>query len=96
MRFCSTLGCGRSREGARLGHTWRRRGRSVLRTALTGLHLRRTGELLAQTVVDVWRPRLDELFASLDQARDDSVLPEEPQNLAELDGWLVEHRLVSA
>jgi uncharacterized protein len=94
----------------------------VLRTALTGVHLLRTGELRVdlttvaadhgfgdalalveakrqgeRTVLDdataaAWRPRLDRLFGLLDDARDRSVLPEEPANAAALDAWLIETR----
>ncbi|HUS66573.1 MAG TPA: nucleotidyltransferase domain-containing protein [Kofleriaceae bacterium] len=98
----------------------------VLRTALTGTHLLRTGELvtdvtrlaaadgfadvdqlieikrsgervgLDRTLVDQWRPRLDGLFALLDQAARDSPLPDEPENQPELDAWLVAYRLEEA
>ncbi|HKE19888.1 MAG TPA: nucleotidyltransferase domain-containing protein [Kofleriaceae bacterium] len=95
----------------------------VLRTALTGVHLLRTGELVtdlpqllepyglpsARELIEIkragervpldralvadWRPRLDDLFDLLDRARLESILPEQAPNRAELDAWLVEHRL---
>lgn len=95
----------------------------VLRTALTGVHLLRTGLLVtdltrlvepydyetARELVEIkrageriplepsliadWRPRLDHLFELLERARSDSALPEEAANRAELDAWLVRHRL---
>jgi predicted nucleotidyltransferase len=91
----------------------------VLRTALTGIHLLRTGELEADltrimdtygladaaalverkragervaldvALLDVWRPRVDWLFAMLDEARDESILPEEPPNEDEVRAWLL-------
>ncbi|HWM87327.1 MAG TPA: nucleotidyltransferase domain-containing protein [Kofleriaceae bacterium] len=97
----------------------------VLRTALTGVHLLRTGQVvtdlgrlvdpydlpqarelvaikragertpLAPALVADWRPRLDQLFDLLDQARRDSALPEESAP-AELDSWLIRHRMTPA
>ena len=96
----------------------------VLRTALTGVHLLRTGELRVDltTVADEygygdareliaaklagertvlaeadrtrWSARLDRLFALLEEARDASVLPEEPPEnaTARLDWWLIDIR----
>ncbi|MBP6629139.1 MAG: nucleotidyltransferase domain-containing protein [Kofleriaceae bacterium] len=90
----------------------------VLRTALTGVHLLRTGELrvdltttapeygfedvdaliatkragervvLDEPARQAWLPRLDGLFALLDQARAASPLPEVPTGVAEVDAWL--------
>jgi predicted nucleotidyltransferase len=97
----------------------------VLRTALTGTHLLRTGELrvdlstvaqeygfghadelietkrrgervvLAESDRERWRADLDRLFAVLDQAHEESSLPDEAPNQAELDRWLVELRMSS-
>lgn len=94
----------------------------VLRTALTGIHVLRTGQVVtditrlvdpygltgARELIEIkragervpldarlvadWRPRLDELFEILEQARRDSRLPEEPDP-TEIDAWLVSHRL---
>lgn len=93
----------------------------VLRTALTGTHLLRTGELRVdltttadeygygdahdlivakkageQTVLPeshrvAWLARLDGLFELLDDARDSSPLPEEPDT-GDLENWLIETR----
>ncbi|MCP4448321.1 MAG: nucleotidyltransferase domain-containing protein [Myxococcales bacterium] len=93
----------------------------VLRTALTGTHLLRTGELrvdLATTADEYgygdandlivaktqgertvlpksdrqsWLSRLNGLFELLDQAREGSPLPEEP-NTSDLEAWLIETR----
>lgn len=98
----------------------------VLRTALTGTHLLRTGEMVTDvtrlageygfdqvpalieikrggertgldgSAVEEWRPRLDRLFEILDRARSDSSLPDESSGRAELEEWLVEHRLRGA
>lgn len=91
----------------------------VLRTALTGTHLLRTGELrvdlrsvakeygygeaealiaakrqgeqalLSETDRAYWLPRLDSLFAGLEEAQHESVLPPNPPASAELEDWLV-------
>jgi hypothetical protein len=95
----------------------------VLRTALTGVHLLRSAEVvtdlrrlldeydlarghhlidikragervqLDRQLIDEWRPALDLLFERLDRARAESALPEEPSGAADLDAWLVDHRL---
>lgn len=93
----------------------------VLRTALTGTHLLRSGELVVdltriadeygfgdaddlieakkhgeRTVLpesdrQAWLGRLDGLFELLDQARENSPLPEEPK-MHDLEAWLLETR----
>lgn len=40
-------------------------------------------------LVDAWRPRVDALFARLDEAREASPLPEEPANEGEVREWLI-------
>src|SRR5207245_296792 len=52
---------------------------------------KRAGERvdLDASVLDAWRPRLDGLFARLDQAYQDSPLPEDPANEAEVREWLL-------
>ncbi len=52
---------------------------------------KRAGERVALDVaqLEAWRPRVDALFVALDQARDGSVLPEEPANEGEVRAWLV-------
>jgi predicted nucleotidyltransferase len=40
-------------------------------------------------LLEAWRPRIDSLFARLDQAREGSVLPEEPPNERDLRDWLL-------
>ncbi|MBX3263180.1 MAG: nucleotidyltransferase domain-containing protein [Labilithrix sp.] len=94
----------------------------VLRTALTGTHLLRTGELETDVVkladayelrdaralvaakragertaaepamLASWRPRLAHVLATLDAARERSVLPEEPRGVPELEAWLIDLR----
>lgn len=94
----------------------------VLRTALTGVHLLRTGELrvdlttvagdygygdvtdlieakkqgeraiLPERERQAWSARLDRLFEQLEEARDASVLPDEPREAAALEAWLVDLR----
>jgi uncharacterized protein len=91
----------------------------VLRTALTGTHLLRTGQLetdlgvLADAydlrevrelveakragertaaepaLLDAWRPKLEQAIARLEIARDRSVLPDEPRDVAALEAWLI-------
>lgn len=91
----------------------------VLRTALTGTHLLRTGELetdlgvLADAyelrdareliaakragertaadpaLLEAWRPKVDAALGRLDAARERSVLPEEPRNVAAIEAWLI-------
>lgn len=55
---------------------------------------KRTGERIGvdPELLAAWRPRLDVLFTELDRARDESPVPEEPPNEAELRDWLVEVR----
>ena len=52
---------------------------------------KRAGERVAleSTQLDVWRPRVEALFAALDAARDGSMLPEEPANEEEARAWLM-------
>jgi uncharacterized protein len=59
---------------------------------------KRAGELapLDSAAVDRWRPRLDAVFADLDREHERSVLPEAPTNVADLEAWLIAHRLASA
>jgi len=94
----------------------------VLRTALTGIHLLRTGELetdltlLLDTydlgdareliaakragervaadpaLLEAWRPRLDGILGSIDEAHASSVLPEEPAQPDLAESWLIEAR----
>jgi hypothetical protein len=40
-------------------------------------------------LLGAWRPRIDTLFGQLDQAREMSVLPEEPPNEREMRAWLL-------
>jgi predicted nucleotidyltransferase len=91
----------------------------VLRTALTGVHLLRTGECepdlsvlhgpygfdlvpalveikqqgerqpLPETLARLVGPALDRAFSLLDQAREASPLPEEPEHVDALERWLV-------
>jgi predicted nucleotidyltransferase len=52
---------------------------------------KRAGERvgLDPALLDAWRPRVDELFARLDRAREASPLPEEPPNEGEVREWLL-------
>lgn len=52
---------------------------------------KRVGERvgLEPGLLDVWRPRVEGLFARLDRAREDSSLPEEPPNETEVRQWLL-------
>jgi predicted nucleotidyltransferase len=52
---------------------------------------KRAGERVGvdPALVEEWRPRLDALFARLDEAHDASRLPEEPPNEEELRAWLL-------
>jgi hypothetical protein len=43
-------------------------------------------------LLEAWRPRVDDLLARLDAAREVSPLPEEPANETEVLGWLLEVR----
>ena len=61
-------------------------------TAATALvERKRAGERvgLEAELLDAWRPRVDALFARLDEARDRSVLPEQPANEREMRDWLL-------
>jgi len=55
---------------------------------------KRAGERVSldPALLDVWQPRIDDLFLALDRAYDTSVLPEEAPNLEELRGWLIATR----
>ena len=94
----------------------------VLRTALTGIHLLDTGELItdvrellddhglgeARQLITIkqsgerteldedaavyWRGKLDQVMDSLRAARARSCLPEQPENVAALEQWLLEVR----
>jgi predicted nucleotidyltransferase len=66
-------------------------GRYGLEDAATLIERKRAGERvgLDPGLLDAWRPRVDALFARLDEARDRSVLPEEPPNEPELRAWLL-------
>jgi predicted nucleotidyltransferase len=44
---------------------------------------------LDPALLEVWRPRIDGLFARLDAARERSALPEEPLNTVEVQEWLL-------
>jgi predicted nucleotidyltransferase len=57
---------------------------------------KRNGERTAadSTLIDGWRAPIEQLFAALDRARDDSVLPEEPANREEIGRWLINERRV--
>ncbi len=91
----------------------------VLRTAITGTHLLRTGELetdlgalldrydlsdaralierkragervgLDEATIAAWRPRVEALFAGIDDALAKSDLPENPPNQDEIREWLI-------
>lgn len=52
---------------------------------------KRAGERVdvEQGILDAWRPRIDRLFVRLDEAREASLLPEEPANEPEVDDWLL-------
>jgi uncharacterized protein len=55
---------------------------------------KRAGERVAldASVLGAWRPRVDALFARLDEARSTSPLPEEPRNEGEVRDWLLSVR----
>jgi predicted nucleotidyltransferase len=55
---------------------------------------KRAGERVALdgALLDAWRPRVEALFVTLDEARDASVLPEEPANEDEVGAWLLDVR----
>lgn len=67
----------------------------VLRTALTGTHVLRTGELvtdLPPVLSEKWAGRLDALFTGLAEAEASSVLPPEPDTEVELEAALIDAR----
>ena len=55
---------------------------------------KRNGEQTAAdpTLVDGWRAPIEHLFATLDRARAESILPEEPPNREEVRSWLIDAR----
>jgi len=55
---------------------------------------KRAGERtpLPPEVADAWRGRIQRLFQALDEARESSILPEEPVNASEVEEWLIETR----
>lgn len=63
--------------------------------ALALIETKRRGERVTLSTDERarWRADLDRAFALLDQAHERSVLPPEPGNAAELEGWLVDLRL---
>jgi predicted nucleotidyltransferase len=52
---------------------------------------KRAGERvgLDPALVEAWHPRVDTLLARLDEAREQSPLPEEPPNVGEVEDWLI-------
>jgi hypothetical protein len=52
---------------------------------------KRAGERvgLEPALLEQWRPRVDGLFRRLDEARENSPLPEEPPNEPEIREWLL-------
>lgn len=52
---------------------------------------KRAGERVGidPALLELWRPRIDALFLRLDQAREESPLPEHPANESELREWLL-------
>jgi predicted nucleotidyltransferase len=62
-----------------------------LEDAMTLVERKRAGERvgLDPALLEVWRPRLDGLFARLDAAHEKSLLPSEPPNERELREWLL-------
>ena len=63
--------------------------------ALALVETKRRGERVALSTDERtrWQGDLDRAFALLDHAHEHSVLPPEPGNAAELEGWLVDLRL---
>lgn len=55
---------------------------------------KRAGERvgLEPALIEAWRPRVLALFTRLDSARDQSPLPEDPANTAEVSDWLISVR----
>ncbi len=66
-------------------------GRYDLADAAALVERKRTGERvgLDPELLDAWRPRIDRLFARLDEARETSPLAEEPTNEGEVREWLL-------
>ena len=54
--------------------------------------IRADGVVLADSERERWRADLDRAFAVLDQAYEDSPLPDAPVNAAEVEGWLIDLR----
>ena len=66
-------------------------GRYGLSDAASVVERKRAGERvgLDSALLEEWRPRVDGLFARLDEAREKSILPEEPANEIEVREWLL-------
>jgi predicted nucleotidyltransferase len=66
-------------------------GRYDAEDAAALIERKRAGERVALDpgLLDAWRPRVESLFARLDEARETSVLPEEPSNEREIRDWLL-------
>ena len=66
-------------------------GRYGLSDAAALVERKRAGERVALDValLEAWRPRVNGLFARLDEARETSALPEEPANESEVREWLL-------
>jgi predicted nucleotidyltransferase len=114
---------GQLHEWEKSGYQSAKRLLYVLRTALTGTHALKTGEVvtdvtrllerygfsdafelieqkkrgelsaLPDELSKRWRDKTAQAFTLLDEALAASVLPEEPQAVAELEAWLVRTRL---
>lgn len=69
-------------------------GRYDLADAAELVERKRAGERvgLEPHLLEAWRPRVDALFARLDEARETSVLPEDPRNEGEVREWLLSVR----
>jgi uncharacterized protein len=63
--------------------------------ALELVHQKRRGEKseLPEAMAGRWRERIPQAFALLDQSLAESVLAEEPRNVAALEQWLIAQRL---
>jgi predicted nucleotidyltransferase len=66
-------------------------GRYDVEDAAQLIERKRAGERvgLDPALLDAWRPRVESLFSRLDEARETSVLPEEPANEREMRDWLL-------
>jgi predicted nucleotidyltransferase len=66
-------------------------GQYGLSDAVSLVERKRAGERvgLDPGLLEPWRPRIDRLFADLDEERERGPLPEEPTNEAEVRGWLL-------